>query len=434
MLLKTHMQEIARGSVAALISFGVGIASRFLFALILARLLGAEEIGTFFLALSVTTILSVMGRVGLDNTLLRFIGRIDVTKAPTEIHSVWKTASRITLTVSATATLVLLFSGQWIALNLFGDPKITSPLLILSFSILPLAMGTLYGQALKALKVTGKGTFVQYSGKNAVALFLLLPFLWLGLSPSQASAIYVAAAMTTMVLGMAIWKRRSPAVSQVVKPFPRRILLASSLPLLWVAGMNLIMNWTDTIMLGIWSNGTSVGIYNVGARTAQLVGFILIAVNSIAAPKFAALFAGNETQLLRQIAQQVSFLTSLVSFPVALLFIVFPGKVMLLFGPDFSAGASVLIILSVGQFINVSTGSVGYLLMMTGHEKEIRNTLLGAALLNVVLNVILIPSLGIIGAALASAASLSCQNFVNMWFVRKRLGFWTIPVARGSLV
>jgi O-antigen/teichoic acid export membrane protein len=79
--------------------------------------------------------------------------------------------------------------------------------------------------------------------------------------------------------------------------------------------------------------------------------------------------------------------------------------------------------LALGQFVNVITGSVGYLLTMTGHEKDIRNNMLFCGPFAIMLSLALIPFWGAIGSAIATALALSVQNLIALWLVKKRLGF-----------
>jgi O-antigen/teichoic acid export membrane protein len=82
----------------------------------------------------------------------------------------------------------------------------------------------------------------------------------------------------------------------------------------------------------------------------------------------------------------------------------------------------------ISQFINVSTGSVGYLLMMSGNEKLLRNNIFIIAILNIILNIILVPRYGIYGAVIASGVSLTVQNMISLVIVRIKLNFWTISI------
>ena len=112
--------------------------------------------------------------------------------------------------------------------------------------------------------------------------------------------------------------------------------------------------------------------------------------------------------------------------PIVGAMLIFPGFLMGLFGADFAQGAQLLQILALGQFVNVITGSVGYLLMMTGHERDLRTSTLISGGLVVILTIILTQYFGVLGCAIATAISIAFQNLLAAYFVKKRLGFNTL--------
>ncbi|WP_169709453.1 lipopolysaccharide biosynthesis protein [Deferrisoma camini] len=112
-----------------------------------------------------------------------------------------------------------------------------------------------------------------------------------------------------------------------------------------------------------------VGVFGAALRTATLTSLLLVAVNSMTAPKFAALWAKGDLQGLEKTAVKSAVLVSLSAAPILSILAFFPEQVLGLFGKDFASGAVALTILAAGQFVNAATGSVGYLLMMTGHGK-----------------------------------------------------------------
>ena len=199
-----------------------------------------------------------------------------------------------------------------------------------------------------------------------------------------------------------------------------RDLLRSSLPLLVVASMGKVIRWTDTILLGIWESASVVGIYEVAFKTSMLTSFILMAANSVAAPRFASLHTQGDREGLEKLLQQVTLLVSLLTLPLAFVFIAFPQRILWIFGAEFSAGAGALVILVLGQFSAVAAGSVINVLVMTGNEKTARNvTSLGAAL-NLVLNVFLVPPYGIYGAATGTALSTAAMNVIAWLMFKNR--------------
>jgi O-antigen/teichoic acid export membrane protein len=131
---------------------------------------------------------------------------------------------------------------------------------------------------------------------------------------------------------------------------------------------------------------------------------------------------------LKNYARHATFLMTLVALPVTLIIFIFPDTIMAVFGKDFIEAVWPLRILAIGQFINVITGSVGSLLVMSGHEKDMRNIRIVNGVLSIALALILTPWLGMIGSALSSAISLASFNLMAVGQVKKRLGFNTMSI------
>ena len=171
-----------------------------------------------------------------------------------------------------------------------------------------------------------------------------------------------------------------------------------------------------------------VGVFNAALRTSLLLGLFLISINSIVAPRFAALYQRDDLPGLERTARWSTMLLTGLSLPVCALFLVLPAWVMSWFGDEFvTAGKNVLLILTLGQIVNVMTGPVNYLLMMTGHEKDMRRVALVSFLICGVSIWPCVALWGLNGAALSVAASMATMNLLSSAYVRKRLGFFTFP-------
>ncbi len=107
----------------------------------------------------------------------------------------------------------------------------------------------------------------------------------------------------------------------------------------------------------------------------------------------------------------------------------FPKLIMSFFGNQFVEAAPVLVILTVGQFVYVVTGAVGYLLTMSGHEGVMRNIMIFCSVMLVCLNLLFIPRFGAYGAAIATSITLIVQNFIISFAVWKIIGIVAIPFA-----
>ena len=195
-----------------------------------------------------------------------------------------------------------------------------------------------------------------------------------------------------------------------------------ALPIMLVGGSHIILSQTDTLMIGSLLNAKSVGLYSAALKTSYWVRFILLAVNAIAAPLIASLYAQGDRLGLQQLVSTTARWVFYPSFAIAVVMISFAEPVLHLFGPDFVAARGALIILIFGQLVNVGAGSVGYLMMMTGHQNQSALVMGVSALTNVILNLIGIYVFGILGAALATALSMAMWNIWLHSLVVRNLG------------
>ena len=416
-----HMSEIMRGASVAFMMKALGAGFAFGFNVLLARMLGAEGAGIYFLALTAATIAGTLGRMGLDNALLRFTAAGAAVEDWAAIRGVYRRGMSLGLCASAASALLLFAIAPWLAENAFGKPDLAAPMRWMALAVAPLTLVSLHAEMLKGLKRIRDSLLVQGGGIPALSL---LGLFWMGRYWGVNGAVwaYTLSACAMALVGIALWRAATPELKGVSGRFETRELLRSSMPLFWVSSTMLMMNWTATFALGVWGTKADVGLFGAAYRTATLTTFVLIAVNSIAAPKFAALYRRGDMESLGSTARNCARLATALATPALILFVLAPRWIMGLFGPQFVGGGAILAILAIGQFVNVATGPVGYLLMMSGRERLFRNITVVFAALNVLLNVLLIPAIGVMGAAIATAICLASQNIVTACFVGKALG------------
>jgi O-antigen/teichoic acid export membrane protein len=425
-----HMLEVVSGTASAFVLkvFGAGLALAF--NVVVARLLGPAGAGLFFLALSITTIGSVLGRVGLDNTLLRFVAAHAALGEWDRVKGVYALGMRLAVAAAGAITVLCFLLAPQIASLAFRKPALADPLRWMSLSILPLALVNLHAESLKGLKRIPAAMAVQGIGVPLVGLLLIVPLTRMA-DASGAALAHVAGAVLTTILGVWAWRRAVDGHPSASPGFPFRDLWDSCKPLLLVSVMNrAVLPWSPLFLLGIWADSREVGIFGAASRVAMLISFMLATVNSVLVPKFAELYATGDRAALGRTARRSAQMVTLLASPVFLV-LIFGGRwVMAIFGPEFAEGAHVLAILAIGQLVNTLTGSVNHVLIVTGNEAIVRNTVVLAVVAQVALCAALIPWAGALGAAAASAAATACINLFAAHVVWKRLGIITIPFLR----
>jgi O-antigen/teichoic acid export membrane protein len=250
-------------------------------------------------------------------------------------------------------------------------------------------------------------------------LLLLAFFLLLGSVFSVSSTFAVlwgnvlAVTVVAVVLARHLWRHLPrPAVAAVPDMAERADWLATALPMIFIAGMSLIMSRTDIIMLGSLAGPAEAGIYAIGSRVAELATLGLVAVNTVLAPRISEMYRGDDRRPLQALLRLAAWFSFAFTSCAALALVGLGPFVLPLFGEDFAAAYLPMLILLAGQVVSALVGSVGFLMTMTGRQKEAATVMFVAVLINVVGNWLLIPLYGMMGAAIATGLSIAFWNVV----------------------
>ena len=399
----------------------------FMLNIILARTLGVDDVGLYFLVLSVITILATVSRLGLDNVVTRFIAS-EVSKQNLEaVKGIYEKSFITVFVVSSLIGFFLFLAAPWFSIRIFSNEDLVEPFRLISFCIVPISLFVLLGHALQGMERVKESVLVSsflHPFVTIVFVALLVP-IW-GLEGALLACL--SGAIATALIGLGIWKKNTCELNDVKSVFPLCELFKPAVPLFWVAILNIMVVKSSVLLLGAIGSVADVAVFNVAERTAALLSFIMFSINAYVAPRFAAMYAKGERSMLQDLARKSTYLATLLASPILLAFLVFPEAILLLFGEEFSIGWPVLIILAVGYFFNVITGSVGYLCIMCGYERLFRNAVFVSAAINVILNLVLIPEFGVIGAAISMATAIVVQNLIAVCIVWKKLKILTLPI------
>lgn len=415
---------LAKGSLHAFLIQGCGAALLLLAEAVVARLLGISQFGTYAFASAWVFVLSVIATLGFNHALLRFV--------PTYVaHADWGglrgIMRRANLWVLATA-IAMGALGSLLLLSLRDCclAQGSLPSLLIALLIVPvLALSGLRQAVLRGLGKIPQALAPEWLLRPLLLMALLYAatrLLPVPLSASMALVCALAASTGAFAVG-AYWQRRAlPGEMRVHAPVYRdRLWLGVAAPLLLLVGLNLVSSRFDVILLGMLAPIEQVGIYSAASRVADVVVFGLVSSNAVVAPLIARLHAtGRHDELQRMVALAAKGIC-LLTLPLALLLLLFGRPILGLFGSGFEAGYPVLVILICGQLVNALAGPVGYLMTMTGHQTEAARIVGISAIINVALNGLLIPLIGMLGAAIATAVSTATWNLLMLSYVHKKL-------------
>ena len=433
--LNPDFKKLLSGSGLVMAFKVAGAGAGYVFAYLITSNYGAETFGVFELSLTVLTIATVFGSLGLDGALVRFIPEFVEKKAPEHLRKVYGYALSLALPFSMVLAALLYVFSDDLALK-FGNELLGVPFKVTAFLV---PFSTWFGINAEAFR--GMRHMVEYSILQrgtimllAIAAFFSFKYFTIELDDHLVPLIAfgIGLVLLALISGKATPKRLGQIISynpsdRLIEPLEIRPLLIVAFPMLMSTSMFMIMNWTDTIMIGYYQDEAQVGVYRLAFKVANLITFTQFAISSIAAPMFSSFFAKNDLEGMKRITRNIGYLNLAISTPIFIMMLIFPSFVLDFFGKEFSAGVAPLIVLAIGQIINAICGPVMYILTMTGKEKKARNIIIVASVINLGLNLYLIPIYGLMGAASATAISTVVWNVLAVIQIKKEYGFISIP-------
>lgn len=386
--------------------FGLGIS--FLSALVIGRLLGPEGYGAISLGAAALGTVSTVVLLGMHTGVGRYLPRYEDAE---HRRGVLVSAFQLVLPLSILAGGVLIVFAEPIATRAFGDSGVAPVLQVFGLampfaSIEKLTIGGIQGSKRSTPKV-----LVENVTAHITRLVLAVVILWLGYSAAGVAWAYVFGHVAAAGLGLYYLYRYTPFFTRTKPVSMHRELLTFSAPLIISAIMVKILADIDTFLLGYFVSTADVGIYNVLYPLATMLTVVLASFGFLFVPILSELHAEGETEEMAHIYRLVTKWIFMASLPLFLVIALFPELLIrYTFGPQYTEGAFALSILAAGFFIHAVVGPNYKTLTAMGHTRLIMLDNIGAAALNVALNVVLIPQYSYFGAAVATVISYFLLN------------------------
>ncbi len=412
------VSTIASG--AAVVFFGKVFRSliQYVFLIVISRILGVESFGLYMLGFTIISFSAILARLGLDNAAIRFVSMHNGTGEGLLVKMVILRTMQYAFLCSLLVTFCLYLNADLLANQLFSKPELESVIHLLSIAIPFLTLMTIALAVTQGFKRMKYSAYCQDIFYPLVNLSLAIVFFLIGYELFGVMLAWILSTILSFLLSLYFLKKVTSeiiiekATQSVVPKLTGLISYAS--PLLLIVLLTTLLTWVDTLMLGYFRTSTEVGIYGAAAKTAMLTGIILVSVNTIFSPMIADFYNRKETQRLELMFKFSASWIYILSLPFFLIFVLFAKKIMAVFGVEFISGWSVLIIISFGYFINASTGSVGNMLIMSGHQKLMMYNSMFVFIFNILSNYFLIPIYGMTGAALTSSLSIIAYNLLML--------------------
>lgn len=419
-----HKKELLKGTAETMIIKILGMIIGYIFIMILSRNYGAETIGIYQIALQFMGVMTTIAIFGFNQSIIRFTAELVSKNYISELKYLLKKFSLISFCFSVILAILVYIFSENLAENFLKDKNLALIFQMLSFVLPFFTLNILYVEFIRGLKKIKTSEFLRLFSIKFLNLIGFLIALWFVEFNNYIPIItYEIALMLSFSLAFYFaytYMKEKEVFNTIEEPKKDRKYISTSFTMFQSTLLMIASNQGLVFILAYYTTPAEVGIYNVAFQIAALSIFLFSAITTITAPKYSELYY-NDKENFKKTVRFSSKLVFWTTGSLSIMTIILSSWLMSIFGEEFVSGSTILIILSIGNFINAFTGSSGVLLDMVGREHIRRNIHILNTSITLSLSFILIPLFGSIGLAYILLINMIIGNFIGVYYVHKNL-------------
>ncbi|MCA0278669.1 MAG: lipopolysaccharide biosynthesis protein [Proteobacteria bacterium] len=414
--------EAGRMSLFAFAVRIVSAAIAFVSQVLLARWMGSFEYGIFVLVWVAMVIVGSLSCFGFHTSVIRFIPEYREKGMLAELRGVLL-ASRLFTLVASSIIAAIGIAGVWLFSGMIESYYVI-PFMLGMFCLPMIALSDVL-QGLARANSWGFAALVPtYITRPVLMLVFMAMMIWLGYAPTAANAV-IASIIASYITTVSQLVRVTARTDKRVPAGPRTIKLGYwlkiSLPIFLVESFFFLLTNADVLMVGFYMEPDKVAVYFATVKTLALVHFVYFAVKAGVAQRYAQ-FSHGDTARLAGFARETVSWTFWPSLLMGLMVLLLGKPLLILFGPEFDAGYPLLYLLVAAVVARSAVGPCESLLTMSGNQNVCAVVYAATLAINIGLNVVLIPTLGLWGAAISTSAAMIFEASALSFTVWRRLG------------
>lgn len=428
--------ERARSLRTALIAFTIRIISAFIAFIsqvLMARWLGVHEYGIFVWVWVAAIICGGLSCIGFPSAVVKFIPQYQVEGDDGSLRGIIF-GSRLISTLVAT-----LIAALGIAAVYALDGNLASiysiPLIMAAVCLPMLSLSDVQNGVARAFNWADLAFSPTYLLRPVLILVTMIAALAWGMEPTATTALIaaiVATWFTTIMQTLIVNRRLKHNVAKGRKTISVKIWIAVALPIFLVEGFFALLTNVDIMIAGLYLAPQDVGVYFATVKTLALVHFVYFAVKAGAAHHYSHYFTSGDSDRFDAYVRDTVKWTFWPSLLMAALILAAGNILLSLFGSEFTSGYPLMFVLAIGIIARASVGPAEAVLTMSGNQ-NVCAVIYGAALMvNILLNLSLIPQFGLFGAAWATTITMMFEATALYAIVLRRLGIHMFVFSRGA--
>lgn len=413
---------------------------------LLARMLSPQELGAYFLALSIVSLAAVVGSMGLPKTVVRLIAENMGLDRSGRTRRAIRTVLGLGILGTLSISLIYLLAGDLVS-ELF-QPQYSSLLVgvtgLIAGWIAIAVVQEITAETFRGFHDIRLATLLgglATGGKSGgvimrVLLLSILALLWVrSAETSLATVLLVSIGSGSASVVLSIWllygKVSSLGSSEGAEeePVSAKEVLEDAIPFLAIALTSFVLLSADIWILAALGSGTDVAVYGAASKLVTFVAMPLLIVNLVLPPIVAEMYAQGLTGRLERTLRTFSTLAGVPSLLVLIVFMLLGGPILgLVYSkPIYYSDTAVLVllILSAAKLTAVWSGSCGLVLQFTGHQTSMLRVSVLTSPLFFVVAIFATQRYGSVGVACAAALTTTLQNVIMVLLAKKKTGMWT---------
>jgi len=399
------MKDILKGSLIIFIFKVLGASSLFLTYIMIPRYYGIDTFGIFNLIFAIIMVGTVISRLGLDIYVIRIIPTLVNDKE--QVSLFLKSVLKILFISSFFVTILILLMSNILDDYLFKSIDATLYINIVAIMILPYTLFNVLVEVFRGLDDIKIYSFFRNLSQNFSIAFLLAISIFFSLNFNPVYILFIAIMMiTTAVIFVLYHFLKKHNINVLIKGKYNNKILKNSYPMFLTASIIFVMAYVDNFMISYYIDEYQVGIYSACISLSMMISFIPMAIGGYISPKISLAYANNDKYQVKNIFKNSFKLIIITTIPIFLTIIYFSNFFLGLFGAEFTVASTTLFIVSIGFLSESLCGPVGFILNMTDNQHIFMKILFISLLINIIFNVLLIPTYGINGAAIALMLSM----------------------------
>lgn len=408
--MKDHiLVKLKNKSIESFAWRGLSILALSLMHVIIGRLLSPENYGIFSFILSIASILALLANMGWTTALMKLVPHYILNERWSLLKGVLFRSHQMSFGLSVFLSVVLLI------LSFFIPNSDKSTAFYYASWLLPIMTMSRLRQVIFQGLYHVRGSILP---DEVITPVLMVLSLYVLKTKDIHSVVFIYLAILVLIFAVTVvwlWTLLPKMMKLTSAEYQTEAWVKLAVSFLIGGLSQVFLSQCGVFLLGMNGMMKDAGLFSVAFRLALFITFAMTSVNVIGMPMMSAYFNDNDLASVRMIHSKAQLWSFIGGLPIFLVLILFPERILSLFGQGFEEAALTLKILSFGQLSNISVGLAGSLLSVAGSEKYNMTYMVSALFICLASMLFTLPAYGAVGAACSYSAALIFLSVMQLY-------------------